>query len=149
MVGKRGFIKIVEAVVALLMIMGVILIVVDKGYFSSSDISEKVYEDQLNVLREIQSDNYYREIILGINEEELPIESKDEVFPEGLILKVNSRIPSYLSCDVKICKLEEVCEWSVYREGDVYAQAAAITTARLEDESQYSPRQIKLFCVTN
>ena len=40
--GKRGWIRIVEAFVAILLITGVLLLVMNKGYIGKKDISGQV-----------------------------------------------------------------------------------------------------------
>ena len=52
---KKGWIRIVEAFVAILLITGVLLILLDKGYLKE-DISSKVYEAEVSILRGVQLD---------------------------------------------------------------------------------------------
>jgi len=46
---KRGWIRIVEAFVSVLIVVGTVLILMDKGYLEDSDISEKIYEEELRI----------------------------------------------------------------------------------------------------
>ena len=77
MKNKRAWIKIVEAFVAILLVVSVLLIVLNEGYIEKNDISLKVYEIELSILREIQSNNSLRADILNIEKSELPVEWKD------------------------------------------------------------------------
>ena len=61
---KRAWIRIFEAVIALLLIIGVVLTLASKGYLFKEDVSEKVYELQIGVLREIEKDQDLRQEIL-------------------------------------------------------------------------------------
>jgi len=131
---KRGWIRIVEAFIAVLLIAGVLLIVINKGYVGKEDISESVYKSQVAVLREIELDNTLRQKILDV---ELGAE-----VPEDVLDKISNRIPSYLECGSKICGLNEICELEEYPKKDVYAQSVAITAT----VTDYNPRQLKLFC---
>jgi len=144
MKNKRGWIRIVEAFVAVLLITGVLLVVMNKGYIGRTDISEKVYDAELSILREIELDDGLREKVMDIDLVLLPLEEGDAEFPPEITLKVMERTPDYLDCSVKICKINDVCGLNEYLEEDVYAQKVIIT-ATLE---KYNPRQLKLFCWT-
>lgn len=133
---KRGWIKIVEAFIAIMLIAGVLLIVINKGYIGKSDISSKVYKIQLAVLREIELDDGLRGDILTA------VLGEDNI-PNGVQNKISNRIPKNLECKAKICELDKICALDSYNtEKDVYAQSVAIV-ATLQN---YDPRQLKLFC---
>jgi hypothetical protein len=145
---KRGWIRIVEAFFSLLLIAGVFLIVYNKGYIGGDDISSRVYDLQLSVLREIELNDNLREQILctplpcGSLLPEVGIEDEDESFPEDVKSKIDERIPDSFICRSKICEINEICELNEYIDKDVYAQSVVIA-ATLEI---YSPRQLKMFC---
>jgi hypothetical protein len=145
MMNKNGWIKIVEAFVAILLVIGVLLIIITQGYLGEKDISSQVYDIEISILREIQLNNTLRDYVL---DSEPPIEWKEDNFPLEIKDKINSRTPNYLNCEAKICRLEDNCELSEYPKGNVYAQAAAITTT-LETETEEQLKQLKLFCWTN
>jgi hypothetical protein len=142
---SKGWIKIVEAFIAILLVAGVLLIVINKGYLGEKDISSQVYDVEVAILREIQLNDTLRDYVLNA---ESPIEWNDENFPTEIKDKIGSRTPNYLDCEAKICRLEDDCELSEYPEKDVYAHAAAITTT-LETTEGYQLKQLKLFCWTN
>ena len=136
---KRGWIRIVEAFAAFLLIAGVVLFLINRGYFGGSDISEKVYDFEKGVLRDIELNNAYRQYILGI-------ENVPSTLAEGAVKDyIDKNKPSNLECSAVVCKLELVCSLDPYppeAKGDIYAQSVAITATT----SDYKPRQIKLFC---
>jgi len=137
---RHGWIRIIEAFVAILLITGVLLIVINKGYIGKNDISLKVYKVEFSILREIQSDSELRYSILeAVNP---PINWDDDNFPLNVKNKILNRVPNYLNCEAKICEIEETCVLDKEFDKDVYAQAGIIT-ATLET---YDPRQLKLFC---
>ncbi len=138
---KRGWIKIVEAFVAILLVAGVLLIVINQGYIGKKDISSQVYDVEVSILREIQLDDALRDEVL--NSGEPPIEWDD--FPPNIKDKITDRTPNYLDCGAKICWMDEICELDEYPEKDVYAQSVAITTT-LETPEGQQLRQLKLFC---
>ena len=139
---KRGWIRIVEAFFSLLLIATVLLIVINKGYLGGEDISTRVYDLQLSVLREIELDDNLREEILNVNEDLIPIEDTHSSFPPNVKVRIAVRIPDAFICRSKICNIDILCELDEYVEQDVYAKPVAIT-ATLDE---YSPRQLKLFC---
>ena len=141
MKNKRGWIRIVEAFIAVLLIAGALLYVIDKGYIGKTDISEQVYEIQLSVLREIELDSDLRLEILSSGS----INSGEYEVHVDISERIDNRIPDYLLCESAVCDLEKIC-WSdnVPGDKDIYAQAVAISAQGLE----YGPRQLKLFCWT-
>lgn len=144
---NRGWIRIVEAFFSILLIAGVLLIVLDNGSITGEDISSKVYDLQLSVLREIELDNSLREAILctttcGDPVPEGGIEESSSQFPTLVKNRIIDRMPNSLTCKSKICELEVICELNTYIDKDVYAQSVAIT-ATIET---YDPRQLKMFC---
>lgn len=145
---NKGWVRIVEAFFSILLIAGVFLIVMNKGGFSGEDISSRVYDLQLSVLREIELDDNLRKQILNISDDLIPIEneiSEGEInpdFPQVIQDKINERIPDSFICKSKICEINVICELDQYIDQDIYAQSVAII-ATLET---YSPRQLKMFC---
>lgn len=144
---KKGWIEIVEAFVAILLIVGVILIILNKGYIEKRGISETVvYEVELSILREIQKNDTLRTDISNAPEP-LPIEWDDERFPASVKDKIIARTPTYLECIGKICSMTEVCnlrETEEIKEKDIYAQSGTIVSTL---EGVYY-RQLNLFCWT-
>jgi len=140
---NKGWIKIVEAFIAILLIMGVLLILINRGYIGEKDISSQVYDMEVSILREIQLNDTLRDKILNAGEP--PIEWEDVNFPLDIKNKIINRIQKYLECKAKICKMDEICELKEYPEKDVYAQAVAITTT-LQTPEEKQLKQLKLFC---
>jgi len=138
---EKGWLKIVEAFIAVLLIASVLLIVINQGYIGGNKISEKVYSFERSILREIELDESLREEIL--NPATPPPISWESDFPPNTKLKIEARTPTYLNCEAKICKMNEVCFLDNSPEGeDVYVQSIAITAT----SEVYLPRQLVLFC---
>ena len=97
---KHGWIRIVEASVAILIIIGVVLVILDKGYIQRDDASEQIYETENLILRDIQNNNTLRDAVLnpGISP---PINDSEAGFPISIINKVNNEKPNYLDCIIK------------------------------------------------
>lgn len=92
---NRGWIEIVEAVVAILLVAGVLLILANKGYIGKTDISEQVYTAQLSMLREIETNDAMRAEILAAS---LP-----SFVPTDIQTLINTRAPNYLTCQGQVC----------------------------------------------
>jgi len=141
MKNNKGWIKIVEAVISILLVTSVVLIFINQGYIGQKDISSKVYAVELSILREIELNHILRNDTLNA---ELPMEWNNESFPLELKNKIVARTPSYLNCEAKICKMDDICIIDKDFDKDIYSQAASIVS-NLEI---YSPRQLKFFCWT-
>ncbi len=169
---KKGWIRIVEAFVAILFIMGVVLIVINKGYFGESS-EEKVYQIQAEILREIQVDDNLRNQILIADDDGDPnsehlangIEShigvntnladlsdglgggEENKFPKEVWDLIEERISDFnlLECRAKICDLDTACGLNNYPDKDVYAQPVSISASN-QQTGDIKPRQLKLFC---
>ena len=137
MKNKRGWIKIVEAFIAVLLITSVLLIIINKGYIGGKDISQKVYDVQLSILREIELDDSLRAEILGVENIPVEVDENSEVYK-----RIENRKPAYLKCSAKICDLNVICALDNYPDTDVYVQSVAIATTLQSD----AMRQLKLFC---
>lgn len=139
---KRGWIRIVEAFVSILLITGAVLIVLNKGYIGKEDVSERVYQTELSILREIQTDDALRTEIMNAPEP-LPIIWEDfgEKAP-NLRARILSRTPNYLNCIGQICEIDELCVLEENKKKDVFAQSVIIAATL----SEVKYRQVKLFC---
>ena len=152
---KKGWIKIVEAFVSILLVVGVLLIVINKGYIGR-DVSLEIYEAELSILRGIQVDDSLRNDILvsnksgydsSVDESPLPIDweyfdNNEQRMLQGVKDKINEQVPDYLECKAKICELSDVCLLDEITENEIYTQHATITA----NYAVFSPRQLKLFC---
>ena len=140
---RRGWIEIVEAFVAILLVAGVLLVVLNRGGSQRADISNKAYEAELSILREIQTNDTLRAEILGVAEP-MPVEWSDARFPAELKEKITFRTPNYLSCIGKICNMTQICVTSESPEKDIYSQSVSITSTL----QTLGYRKLNLFCWT-
>lgn len=141
---RRGWIRIVEASIAILFITGVILVVINNNELDSNDdVSLKILNEEISVLRDIQLNNSLREEVLSVST--LPLESGEASFPQKIKDKINSSIPFYLECASKICSIGDECVLTIENSKSVYAESILITT-NPETTTPYSPRKLKIFC---
>jgi len=139
-VGREGWIRVVEAFVAILIVAGALLMAVDKQMEVNTDnIAREVYQQQVSVLRTIELDAEARQEILGIGEEILPTEDTTKFLTSRNYVNT---LPSNLECTIKVCKLGAICVMEEYTDKDIYAASVAIAA----NDEEYSPRQLKLFC---
>lgn len=141
MKSKKAWIKIFEAVIAVLLIAGVLLVIVGRGGTGDDKESLRIQDIEVSILREIELSNL-RDVI--IDAEPLPIDWVD-FESEGLgEVKANiiSKTPDYLDCKARLCNMTDSCVLGEDKDAEVYVQSVVIT-ASLET---YSPRQLKLFC---
>jgi len=143
MKNKRGWIKIIEAFMAVLFLVGVVLVVIgnensdsDRGVFST------IQKKQILILREIQLSDSLRQDVLAVSP---PVNWESPSFPSDVKNKIIERTPNSFECVSKICAVEDTCVLSSNEEGkNVYVESVIITV--VEESSSYNPRQIKLFC---
>ena len=143
---KKGWVKIVEAFVGILIITGVLLVVLEDEYVLTNGVSKDIYDSQLLILRDIQVDDTMREDILGVDFSTYPsgVESGDTGFPPGVELEITDLTPSYLDCEAKICEIGE-CSMTGLGNKNIYAQSVIITVVG-DQAGAMVPRQLKLFC---
>lgn len=144
---KKGFVKIIEASIAVLIIASILLILINQNVSQTEDIEERIYDIQDSVFREIQLNDSLREEIVNVEDSDLPVEWEefdDGIVPEleGIKNKIETRIPSNLECVAKLCNPSNNCELNEDIEENVYSRDL-ILAATLET---YNPRRLKLFC---
>ena len=137
---KRGWIKIVEAFTAILLITGFLLIVFDREDLQNQGSSQKIYDEEQKILLEIQLNDSLRNEILSYNSENFPVEM--ESFSNALKESIITKTPSYLNCTGKVCSVQEDCGFGVNQSEEVYVQRILIS-ANLDT---YNPRELSLFC---
>lgn len=143
MVNKRGWLRILEAGISVLLIFGVILIISSQR---GSPNNDPEFTDEANdILEELSKNNALRTAVLKYDL------SKDETYLQnGMILEdidlfIESRLKqSYLKYEIKICDPVVNCyldEFPVDKE--VYVADRLISTT--PQETNFQPKRIKIF----
>lgn len=135
MKNKKGWIKIVEAFISIMLVASIFLIVLNKGPENKDDDFSRIHEAEIAILREIQLDNGLRNEILDAQESSLPIEWNG--FPA-------EKVPNYLDCVAKICDVDDSCMLQNPPQTDIYSESVIISTTL--QTVVFDPRQLKLFC---
>jgi len=155
---RASWINIIEAFIAILLIAGVFLVVINKGYIGKKDISGKVRDFQVAALREMQTCDKCRtevtSINLGVCADTFSSVRLDAAKASETMKILENRQPAYLYCALKVCLLDKICEFTeLDKQGteaqtsakkDIYAESVAITTDGTD--SSFCTRQLKMFC---
>ncbi|MBU0894934.1 MAG: hypothetical protein KKF48_03470 [Nanoarchaeota archaeon] len=128
---KKGWIKIVEAFIAILLITSVALIIISKSDVTNSGVSKKIYNLEKSILKEIQLNDSLRSDVLRIS------------LSQGINNTIDQKIPSYLKCEARICStIQEECQVESSPMRNLYVQSTIISA----NLTQYTPKQLKIFC---
>lgn len=130
---KKGMIKIVEAVIAIMIIAGAIIVSLgEKKTFEKPDLAAKARD----ILNEVANDANLRSAILTSP----PPLSQSTPAPASVGTFINLRLPDYLQYEAILCDVDSVCGQSSYK-GEVYSGERVISA----DTSIYAPIKIRLF----
>ncbi len=142
---KKGWIKVSEAFLAILLIAAVIILVAGNTGVREEDPKERISNSQILILRDIQLNDELRQEIIDTSGEI----DWDEGFPTPVKNRIEERKPSWLECVAKICDPEDECILSDEKisgfgleEENIYTQSALITSTI----DTFNSRQLKLFC---
>ncbi len=125
---KKAWLRIVEASIAILIVVGVVLIMMS-GRGVDRDISDEVYQRQEEILNVILNNNSFRNDILDGNSNKINNE----------ILRL---VPFSWDFSVNICNVDEVCpNPQLVQEEEVYITERIVSSTI----SQYSPKKIRFF----
>jgi hypothetical protein len=136
---KKGWIKIVEAFVSVLLLMGILLIVIGNENIKKND-GTIVREKENEILNEIAINQTLRSEVL--NQQSLPINSNDESFSLILNEYLNNSLSDRMHCLLSICLNGDECLGYINIEENTYVEQSLITT----NMNTYSPRILKIFC---
>ena len=136
---KRGWVKIFEATIAILIVMSVLLITtvkqIDNG---TKNYEDEIYQIQNNALNKISINQCLRGKIIDANR------TKSTESQQAIENMIFSEIPDNFNFEIKICEINKVCpidNYASHNGQNIYAQDKAISG----NESEYAPLKIKLF----
>jgi len=142
---RKGWIKIVEAFTAILLVSGVLIVILGDIKTETQDTSLQVYDSEYSMLRDIQLDSSFRNSVLTVLENSLPVEweSFETAGLSGVKTNIESQIPSYLECKAKLCKISDLCSLSSAPANEnIYVESIIISA----NSNVYNPRKLNLFC---
>ena len=142
MVNKRGFIKIVEATISIVIIIGVMLVLVGQ---QTPRQEIELFDEIHPILDEMARNSTTREAVLSYELNEDPDNGNNGPIIEMLERFVEERIDLlFIEQKVIICEIDSLCpidQWPVVR-GEVYSGERIITTSL---ERDFEPRKVKIF----
>ena len=139
---KRGWLKVLEVFMAILLLVAILTIILNNQDASNKKKSEEIYKQQAFALRIIQLDDNLRGKIMSVDSNYLPTDS-DNNFPSDINNSINNAMPDYLICKSMICLFGNKCVLgSAPAKKDIYVKSVLITT----DGTGYETRELKLFC---
>jgi len=150
MVGKKGWIRILEATIAVMIVMSVLVIVYSTDSRSSS-LEELIVVSQDKVLQDISTNKALRLNVLKLV---INSEGKEELENEDYINLndfVNSSLPANLGYSVRVCDLEAIsCKLDTTNfvetlNRDVFVDEIIVSSEIAFGEPIYSPRKVRLF----
>jgi hypothetical protein len=131
---NRGWLRIIEASIAILIVLSTLIVVyIRAGSSNQPDLSERARE----ILNEMARNSTLREAILNYNiDNELIISNS-----------IKNYIPeANIQFDKRICKLDEACGKLEFTPGDVYVAERIISSYIGADSvSPENARKIRLF----
>jgi hypothetical protein len=148
MVNKKGWLRIIEATIAVLIIFGVLLTIsANKGGYKEADLSERASE----ILVELSRDTAIRASVVSYNTTNLSNDFVTKSNNEGVINRMNMFMESQLKGQnikyaIKICDPLEICPLESYpkdaREG-IYANERIIVPGPYE--TNFTIKKVKVF----
>lgn len=134
---KKAWIRIVEAVIAII-IIGSAILVTSLRQGKESD-TESIYEKQKQILEIISNNNYRMEILSSDN---LPVEIGMENPDYTIDELVKKTIPKNWDFNIVICEIDDICSIQTPIDRDVYVSETIISA----NFSKYEkPRKIEFF----
>lgn len=141
MVNKKGFIRIIEAFISIMLLLGLILLAVNNNHVNSKN-PKYILQKESDILSQIQMNNTLRQIIIQTTDYTLT--SNDTTFNPELANYTKRNIIGY-NCYLKICPPEGICNMNLSSQNDIYAKESLIMTS----QSNYNPKKLKIFCIKN
>jgi len=127
---KKGFIRILEAIFAIMLIMGAVLIIISNN-LQTADISEEAYEKQRYILEIISNNEGMR----------------NEIIKEGNLGKTNEFIkktmPSSWKYSVCVTSVDKICSPDVPDDKELYVSETIISSSLTEEYSV--AKKLRLF----
>lgn len=130
---KKGWMRILEATIAVMLISGVLVIIYTKQPSKEEDKNAYLTDLQKRILKDISTQSNLRNLVLNENITELEKE-------------VERHLPSTIRYSLRICDLSKPCKLNetTFKETlskDVLAEGTIISTNLIK----YSPKKVMLF----
>jgi hypothetical protein len=127
---KKGWLRIVEAFIAVLMVLGVILVIISKQN-SEASRADEITKLQRQILDYVSRDEGLRAEVLSNN-------------TSGVDQLVNRTIPTWIAYNVSICNPDAICTIDFYGKNitqEVYTNEILVVA----NLTTYNAKKLKLF----
>ncbi len=145
--GKRGWVRILEATIAVLIVSGTMMaIYLQQPVDGRENMADYAYSFQMQVLGDIVSDSSLRFYVLSIDDDSSGSESY-----ERLDEFVGESIPGTFGYLIRVCDPVEICKmhpdiFVETRDKDVFVEEVVISSELRDGTSAiYSPKKVRLF----
>ena len=136
---KRGWIKVLEAFISIMLLLGLLLVIAN--FKIKNEGNEGLMIKTNSLIETIRLNDSLRNQV--ISQQNLPISSNEDGF--SLILNKTLELfnlgESY--CILTICNTRDLCELDEDIKKEIYAKESLF----FGNESIYSPRKLKVFCI--
>lgn len=137
---KKGWIKIVEAFMAIVLLMGFLFVMLGQ-INKNNDKTYLTEENNIKILNGIETNQSLRNLVLSAD---VPSYS-NKTFPSDLENYLgNSTLPGQY-CFLYICGAESECNFKENINSNVFSSEILITS----NATVYNPRKLKVFCYDN
>jgi|SRR3989344_2476509 len=141
---KGGFLRVLEAVIAVLLVAGAVTIILVKNV-QVDDNSETVKQIQQIILEEISTNPELRTAVLNCDSNSC---NKAGISSNSRSLNnsISSLMPPEYNYEFTVCLLDEICTLSnspgYYTKGDIYADEVSVAATL---EIAPDPKKLRLF----
>lgn len=135
---KKGWIKVIEAFMAIMMLLTIVFIIINSNTLRSADKSH-IEDRSAEILRFVQLNDSLRSDVLSYTN--FSSDSIEPDFPVDVARYANYSV-SGVFCYFRICNITDACDGTRNFDDEVYAKDILITS----DLTEYNPRKLKIFC---
>ncbi|MAH07738.1 hypothetical protein CMI38_05830 [Candidatus Pacearchaeota archaeon] len=138
---KKGWIRIVEMFIAIMIIATAVLLVASKQV-GERDISSEVYEKQRQIFEVVGSNDVYREEIIGIDLSGGCVNlNRGDSY--GFIDYIDKSVPNSWDFVVNLCKIGLISNKGSPNDKEVFVSESVIS-AVVDDYPNEEPRKMRL-----
>jgi len=135
---KKGWIKIIEAFISILFLIGVVAIIIQSDNFSSKE-RPTLEKKQVEILNSIELNETLR--IEVLNSTNYTINSNDPAFSTKLKNYIDTIYFDSAECFLMVCSTNGSCDTTIEKD-EMYTKSVLITSTITE----YNPKKLKIFC---
>ncbi len=139
MENKRGWIRIFEAIIAILLVAGVSLVVLN-NIDNQRSFSNTIHEIEIGILRYVQLNDTFRGEIL-LTGGKILWDDFSSAIPKTRT-GIESLTPGNLECVAQLCEPSDPCFLADIEQKEVFAESVLISS----NLDTFNPRILKLFC---